>query len=750
VAAARRLAVVAAVLAAASTAAAQAPPAGQAADGRPAFQTVRADSEIRVDGVMEEPAWERAARIPLPYEYQPGDNVPPPVQTDCFVTYDTRNLYIGCRALDPRPAEIRAHLMDRDEIDTFVQDDHIGFMLDTFNDERRAFQFRVNPLGVQADAIFSEQDGIEDWSWDTIWASAGRVTADGYVVEVALPFSQLRFPASARSQTWGLEVFRSWPRSVRHRIRSHRTDRDKGCILCQEGKLSGLESLTAGRNLEFDPTVTGHRTDTQATPEGGADDSDTTAEVGLTARWGVTPNMIVSGAVNPDFSQVEADVAQLEINTRFALFYPEKRPFFLEGLDYFTTPEQAVFTRTVADPTGGIKLTGKQGRHAVGVFMTHDRINNLLLPSNAGSDFATDEGDVMGTVVRYRGDLASRSTAGFLFAGRESGPYHNRVLGPDVMLGFTPSDTVRLQYLRSDTAYPSGIVERYGQPEGAFGGNALTAQYDHFSRYWFWSASYTDRDANFRADSGFVPRVDLRQVNAFVQRRFWGGPKAWFTTFDVAGVVSRATDHGGDLTDQLAQLEVVYAGPLQSQVVGSVGRETEVFGGVTYEKTTGRVTFQMKPSGALSFGLNAAVGDAVDFTENRPADRLALGPTLEWKVGKPLNLQFNHTFEQLTVDAGWLYTANLSQVRAVYHFNVRTFLRAILQYTHVSLDPDLYSAPTPSRTAQLFSQYLFSYKINPQTVLLAGYSDNYTGLDRVDLRQTNRTLFLKVGYAWLL
>ena len=219
-AAARRLAVVAAGLAAASTAAAQAPAAGQAAEGRPAFQTVRADSEIRVDGVMEEAAWQRAARIPLPYEYQPGDNVPPPVQTDCFVTYDTRNLYIGCRALDPRPAEIRAHLMDRDEIDTFVQDDHIGFMLDTFNDERRAFQFRVNPLGVQADAIFSEQDGIEDWSWDTIWASAGRVTADGYVVEMALPFSQLRFPASARSQTWGLEVFRSWPRSVRHRIRS--------------------------------------------------------------------------------------------------------------------------------------------------------------------------------------------------------------------------------------------------------------------------------------------------------------------------------------------------------------------------------------------------------------------------------------------------------------------------------------------------------------------------------------------------
>ena len=747
---ARRLVVVLAAMVAVNPTVAAQPPASQ--DGeRPTFQTVRAESEIRVDGVMEEAAWSRAARVPVPYEYQPGDNIPAPVQTDCFVTYDTQNLYIGCRALDPRPAEIRAHLMDRDAMDTFVQDDHIGFMLDTFNDERRAFQFRVNPLGVQADAIFSEQDGIEDFSWDTIWSSAGRVTDEGFVVEIALPFNQLRFPASAGPQTWGLEIFRSWPRSVRHRIRSHRTDRDKGCILCQEGKLSGLDSLTAGRNLELDPTLTGSRTDTRSESPGGTlEDGPTIGDVGLTARWGMTPNMILSGAVNPDFSQVEADVAQLDINTRFALFYPEKRPFFLEGLDYFTTPEQAVFTRTVADPSGGAKLTGKQGPHAVGVFVTHDRLNNLLLPSNAGSDFATDEGDVTGTVVRYRGDVASRSTAGFLFAGRESGPYHNRVLGPDVMLGLTPSDTVRVQYLHSDTAYPETIVAAYGQPEGAFGGNALSAQYDHFSRFWFWSLAYTDRDGGFRADSGFIPRVDLRQGTGMVQRRFWGGSKSWFTTFDVSAQIMRATDHDGELTDQGAYLQAAYSGPGQSQVVGLAGRETEVFGGVTYDKALGQATVQAKPSGALSLGVNASVGDAVDYTENRPADRIALAPFLEWKVGKPLNLQFNHALERLSVDQGWLYTANLSQLRAVYHFNVRTFARAILQYTHVTRDPALYSSPIASRTAQLFSQYLFSFKINPQTVLLAGYSDNYASANRVDLSQTNRTFFVKIGYAWVL
>ena len=257
--------------------------------------------------------------------------------------------------------------MDRDDTDTLIQDDHVGLMLDTFNDERRAFQFRINPLGVQADAIFSEQDGVEDFSWDMIWkASATRITDEGYVVEVALPLKQLRFQAGAAVQTWGFEAFRSWPRNVRHRLSSQPRDRDKGCLLCQENKITGFEGLAQGRNVELDPTATFSRTDQRLrrrrTP--GSRAVRARAMSGLTGRWSVTPNLTLNGTVNPDFSQVEADVAQLDVNQRFALFYPEKRPFFLEGVDFFTTPVQTVFTRTVADPTFGAKLTGKQGANA--------------------------------------------------------------------------------------------------------------------------------------------------------------------------------------------------------------------------------------------------------------------------------------------------------------------------------------------------------------------------------------------------
>lgn len=365
------------------------------------FPVVRATASIRIDGVLDDEAWKTAVVVPLPYEWAPGDNVPPPVATECLVTYDGTRLFVAFRASDPDPSTIRAHLMDRDDTDTLIQDDHIGVMIDTFNDERRAFQFRVNPLGVQADAVFSEQDGVEDFSWDMIWDAAGRITSEGYVVEIAFPLKQLRFPGGSGPQTWGFEAFRSWPRTVRHRISSQRRDRNIGCLLCQENKISGLEGLAQGRNLEFDPTGTLSRTDELAAPSDTALTSgDVNAEAGLTARWSMTSNLTFSGAVNPDFSQVEADIAQLDVNQRFALFYPEKRPFFLEGVDFFTTPIQAVFTRTVADPYFGAKLTGKQGGNAIGVFVAHDRQNTLLLPSNQGSDYAFLDDEVTTAVAR--------------------------------------------------------------------------------------------------------------------------------------------------------------------------------------------------------------------------------------------------------------------------------------------------------------------------------------------------------------
>jgi hypothetical protein len=722
-----------------------------AASAKVTYPITRAASAIKVDGVLDEDAWKKATVVPLPIEWMPGDNVPPPVETECLVTYDAKNLYFGFRAHDPRPAEIRAHLMDRDDTDTLIQDDHVGMMIDTFNDERRAFQFRVNPLGVQADAIFSEQDGVEDFSWDMIWNAVARITPDGYVVEVALPLKQLRFPAGAGPQTWGFEAFRSYPRNVRHRLSSQRRDRNLGCLLCQENKISGLEGLAQGRNLEFDPTGTFSRTDELAAPtDAGVTRGDVKADAGLTARWSMTSSMTMNGTVNPDFSQIEADVAQLDVNQRFALYYPEKRPFFLEGIDYFTTPIQAVFTRTVADPYWGAKLTGKQGGNAMGLFVTRDRINNLLLPSNESSTNASLEDDVTTVVGRYRRDIGNSSTIGALYAGREGEGYHNRQIGADVFWRPTQADALRAQYIRSDTQYPDEIVQNYGQPAGAFGGNATWVDYQHVAAKWAAFGSYVAYDSGFRSDTGYIPRVDYRAFTGQAQRRYFRGAGSWFNQIDLGMRGWRMMTDDWSMTDQTAAAFVNYMGPYQTQVQFNVPHDQVVYGGQSYEFWRPDIYAGIKPTGGTAFAVNAQFGGGVDYANNRKATRvLQLGPRIEYRPVRRVSLQFSYDLDQLDVEGGRLYRANLAQLKAMYYFNVRSFFRAILQYTDIERDPALYTFPVEERTRRLFQQYLFSYKLNPQTVLFVGYSDNASNVrvPSIDLQQTNRTLFIKIGYA---
>jgi hypothetical protein len=723
------------------------------------FDIRRATGPIQIDGQLDEPAWGEALTFDVPYEWQPGDNVTPPVATDFLTAYDDHYLYAAWRAHDPRPGEIRAHLMDRDSIDTFVQDDHVVLMIDPFNDERRGFQFRINPLGVQADAVYSQQDGGEDWSFDMIWQSASRITADGYVVEVAIPLNQLRFPANRGPQTWGFDVGRSYPRSVRHRMSSVPRVRGDNCFLCQVVKVTGFEDLKPGRNLELTPTVTANRNDAAAFDDSGRpgslDSGDSKVDAGLSARWGITPNLSLNAAINPDFSQVEADVAQLSVNERFALFFPEKRPFFLEGLDLFTTPLQAVFTRTVADPKWGVKLTGKQGRNAFGLFVAEDNVNNLTIPSNQQSLFAGQDRPVTSGVLRYRRDVGQGSSLGVLYTGRDGDGYHNRVGGLDGFARFSVADTLSVQYLRSDTLYPGEIVRAYAQLADAFKGDAFAARYQHNARDWFWQLAWEDRAPEFRADSGFIPRVDIREGRANLQRQFWGGQDDWYTQINVGISGRRTKDHSGQLTDERRSFYANVAGPLQSFFEVTAGRNTDFFRGRLYDgENVYSAYFTLQPSGAAKLTASADWGDAVDFTNNQPAESLVLSPSAELKLGRHANAQLSHTLQRLNVSGGELFEANLSQLRLIYNFNVRCFVRGIFQYLDLQRSPELYlPALRPGldpETRTLFTQLLFSYKLNPQTVLFLGYSDDQLGTQDFSLAKTDRTLFFKVGYAWVM
>ena len=725
---------------------------------RKAFAIRPASSAIVVDGTLDEAAWATATEIPLIYEWQPGDNVPASIETTALVTFDADRFYVAFRATDPNPADIRAHFADRDAP---VMDDTVGFFIDTFNDRRRGYQFRINARGVQMDAVNSDVDGNEDWSWDAIWDAEARITAGGYVVEVSVPFSSLRFPRTDGAQTWGFSAMRDWPRSMRRRMRSTYTDRNQNCLVCQFDSITGFEGITPGRNMELDPTFTVARTDLPApsvVSPAPLEAGDVDPEVGLSAKWGFTPNVTFSGTINPDFYQIEADAAQLEINTRFRLFFEETRPFFLEGADFFRTPIDAVFTRSIVDPSWGAKVTGKEGPHAFGAFVARDEVTTMTFPGYEGSGFVSIDEPLTSMVGRYRRDIAGTSTIGVLVASRDGDAYGNHVAGVDGTVRLGRSNSVRFQYLFSQTEYPDDVAGEFEQPSGAFEGHAYTLQFNRGTRNWFVGASTHGYSPEFRADSGFVTQTDLRVVSGNVARVFNGSAESWYSRIEVGAGADRTSDYAGDRAQWGAGLNFYYAGPLQTEVYYTAAPNHEYFDGLEFDNFRNNFGFSVRPTGDLQFGLDVGQGGAIDFGGARKAEQLRLSPFVDGTALDRLALRLSHTYQRLDVDQGRLFTANLTQGRAVLHLNRRTFVRAILQYTDIDLEAATNPGVTSLTTRRLFSQYLFSYKLNPQTVLLVGYSDNQIGMPatplgdslRLQLGRTDRTFFLKIGYAWVL
>jgi hypothetical protein len=740
----------------------EAAPAGH--PPKPHYRIPRISTPIKVDGVLDDPAWKEALAIDVNNEFDPRRNVPAPVTTIAYLAYDDDNLYAGFRANAPDPEAIRAHLTDRDAA---FQDDFVGLILDTFNDERRGYELFVNPLGVQMDLSLNETAEFEeDAAWDAIWDSAGRIDGQGYVVEMAVPFSSLRFQSTNGEQTWGIGPFRSHKRSVRSQIASTWQAPDDNCFVCQSPKVTGFEGIKPGLNLELDPTLTGQRTDRRNDfPDGSLENGDERGDLGLTARWGITPNLTLSGAVNPDFSQIEADAVELDVNTQFALFFPEKRPFFLESADFFQTPLNAVYTRTVADPRWGAKLTGKVGKNVLGFFVAEDDQTNLLLPGDQFSRTASlrDEQnrDVQTTdaALRFRRDVGAGSTVGALFThreggGDEGGDYLNSVGGIDGRWRPRASDVVTAQALTSRTEYPDAFAGRFGLPQGRLDGSALRAAYNHDDRNWSWYGTWEDVDGEFRGDLGFVPQVGYELANAGLERTWWASQRDdWYSSISLGSDWSQTDAEDGTILARSTEAYARLRGPWQSTYLLDQGWRHRFWNGVTFREKFTLFTADLRPSGSLGLNLLVSVGDTIDFDHTRPGDLLRVRPSVSFNFGRHLQASLDHDLQRVDVKGGELLELNISQLSAVYQFNVRTFVRAILQYTDQEINRDLFTAaPVPADDEHLFSQLLFSYKLNPTTVLFLGYSDNQLGGVDADgriigLTRFDRTFFLKIGYA---
>ena len=709
------------------------------------YTVPRTSLPIKVDGSINEKAWENALVMELKYEFDPGDNVSAPVRTEFLMIYSKSHLYAAFRCFDPNPSEIRAHLSDRD---SDYGDDFVGVLLDTFNDERKNYIFLANPLGVQQDAIMTGRTGYNA-NWDARFNAVGKIFDWGYCVEMAIPFSSLRFQRTGVPQVWGIDARRNYPRSMLHQIGLVPQDRNNNCYQCQMEKVRGFEGVRPGRNVEVTPTVTGVRTDArEKMPDGKLEKRNEDAEVGVTARWGVTPNITVSGTVNPDFSQVEADSRKLDINEPFALSYAEKRPFFTEGDEYFTTSLDAVYTRTMRDPSWGIKLTGKEGNNAMGAYIIRDAVTNIIFPGSQYSDAVSLEVGSTAAVFRYKHDFGSKYTLGALFTNRQGTDYYNRVFGIDGVLRFTDRDQLEVDMLASSTRYPDEIAAEFGQKNGKFNDKALRAVYTHRTRNVTLFGAYLELGEDFRADLGFIPRVGYREVQTGGEYRWIAKPGKWWNLFQVSGSVYQAKERNGTLLFKGLESKFLYSGVLQSYFYITFDRAREAYYGNEFDLTFFKTYFQFRPVGDLFFSLTTQFGDRIDYSNARPGRRFRLDTVLSYSLGNHLRLNLGQTYEQMNAAGQRLYTANISQGTIIYQFNTRTFFRSILQYVNYDYNTDNYLFELNPEYKHLFVQLLFSYKLNPRTVLFLGYTDNYDGNQDYPITRSNRTFFLKLGYDW--
>ncbi len=711
------------------------------------YDIPRISTEPRIDGQIDEGEWSQATRVSINIEINPRDNVTADVEAEALLMEDGEVLYVAFIAHDNDPNQIRAVYRDRDSM---WDDDWVAIVLDTFNDERRAFEFFINPFGVQGDAIFDQVNGREDTAWNGIWDSAGQINETGYVVELALPLKQLRFSPSDGAQTWGIDLLRSHPRSRGNRISSNRRDRDISCYLCQIGKLRGFDNLEASRNLEIIPTLTSTAVENRNPAVGDWDGDGIDPEGSVDIRWGITQDLYLNATVNPDFSQVEADSAQLTINNTFSLFFPERRTFFLDGADYFDTFENLVHTRNISDPDYGLKLTGKSGDHTYGLLAANDTNTSFLIPGSLSSRVASlGEEESKVAIGRYRIDIFNNSTLGAVITDRSAQGYNNTVTSIDAALRPTDQDTISIQSMHSSSDYPTLIQDRYNQAS-SLSDSSHRIEYNHNDRFWDWRVGYTDAGTDFRADLGFINRVDYKFIVTTVGRTWRGDGEDFFSRIRVALDYDRTEDQSGLQLEEELELFLNMNGPKQSFLNGLFGGSETYWNGKYFDEQFNQIVIGFTPTANLRVSSQIRYEDVVDFANTRIGHSRRYGPSINYLWGTHMQLNLRHTLQQFDVDGGRLFTANLTDLKTTYQFSARSFLRFTLQYTDNERNQDLYIKAVQQKSKELTTQLLYSYKVNAATRFFIGYSDAGFQDDAYDtVEKTNRTLFAKFSYAWL-
>ncbi len=720
--------------------------------------------KINVDGELDDAIWQQALNVPLNIVNNPWNNKPSPVKTMAKVVENGEFLYVAFIAQDPNPELIQGFLGDRDNR---WGDDLVGFKLDTYNNRRLNYEFFVNPYGVQHDSIANEMTGKSDSAWDGIWESVGKVTQSGFQVEMAIPYHILNFDDTNDIKTWAMELIRLYPRDARLRISHIELDRDDACWLCQIPEITGFKDAKASKNLMLTPTLVANKTEKRDIFTANDDwHSENDVDAGLDLRWGINANTLLNVTVNPDFSNVESDAGQLSVNKTFSLYYKEKRQFFVENSEYFSSNFDLVYTRNIADPEYGAKLTGTQGNHSYGAFIANDTQTNIILPGNTGSRLVSLTEESESGAIKYRYDVNEALSFGVISTLRQTDNYHNYVSGIDSKYRLNDSNSFQAQVLFADTQDSANMTLTGNKEE--FTDQAFKIEYEHDSEYWQVDAEHQEIGEKFRADLGFMPRADYQKSNVSVNRLFYGEPESVWQEMKFTGQWQILHNENGELLERSVSSSFNVDGPMLSfldmKVVAAdkVGlRRHELDASLAIDNSIDGNTkrFQenqviiygtIQPTAQLSTELELTIGDKIDYDNDRLGDITILYGNVSYNVNKHLEFDFSHTYSDLEAESANVYTENLTELRVSYQFNVNSYLKFNVVYTDIDFNLDNNAAAYSAKDNKLSTQLIYAYKLNPQTVFYLGYSDNSYQDDRLkSLERNQRTIYSKISYAWL-
>jgi hypothetical protein len=671
----------------------------------------------KIDGIIENSLWEKEAlKIENFLQLTPKEKGTPTENTVAYIGYDKKNIYFAFRCYDSYPKKLRATITNRDNI---IDDDWIAVFIDTFNEKRRAFSFFINPRGVQMDLMRIEEGGNDnmDASWDTVFHSDGKIDEEGYTVEMAIPFKSIRFPDKEK-KIWGIVLGRTIARKGEIVIWPPVSKSIPG-LLSQGGKIVILGEVEKGKNFEFMPIVTSLKNK----------DEKADLQPGMNFKWGISSDLTLDLTLNPDFSHIEADAPQIDINQRFALYYSEKRPFFLEGMEIFRFPEiDMVYTRRIIDPAGGAKLTGKVGRFTYGLLSAYDtNPTESLLEVHNGGESRND--NALFNIVRIKADVFKESYLGFCLADKEIDGSYNRVLGVDGQFRFKDKFFFSFQAIGSKTKFDdqeTGIVP------------ALYADISYFSKHvgggLYWMSMHPD----FEASSGFINRVDYRTLGAYTSFRAYP-EKKYLNQVSLGLSAGQSHAYFEDLLiDRWSRANLRLRFTEFSQMNITFLDSMERYEGIDFNKNSFTVEGENNLVSWLPFGFYFRTGRSIFYDSDDPflGWSNTYGLFFNVKPNKRLQMSVDFSKETFWEKRGGeqIYDFNAVRQRTTYQFSKTLSLRAIVDYYY--------------EDNEFYGSFLVSWILRPGTVFFFGVDSTYLKGGSGRYGQDNYSIFIKFSYWW--